>query len=180
MTLLNHDTLLVFGGIKGTIVKYDIMYNDVFLYNIPESIWVEPVIGGIQPSPRIGFSLCCNYDHDKMEVLILGGYTNDNDGYVDKTKNFVKMYVITENDPNSRHFWNIRDINYKEEQNDEHFLLTAEKTIYEYKEKINNMIAKNKYWVALQEVKKIGDITNYCSKNIIKKKCWITRARPNA
>ena len=139
MSLINHETLLIFGGIKGIMSEIKEMYNDVYLFNIKESIWVTPVIGGIQPSPRIGFSLCCNYFFGKMEIMILGGYTKDNDGYADKSKNYLKLFMVTENDKNSNFFWTIRNVNYKEEQNDDNFLLQAEKNIYEFKEKISNL-----------------------------------------
>lgn len=92
MALINKDNILVFGGIKGSISSIEIMYSDVFLYNIPECVWVEPVIGGIQASPRLCFSLTCNYKPEKMEILILGGYSKDSD----YTKT-MKIYVLTEN-----------------------------------------------------------------------------------
>lgn len=155
MALINHETLLIFGGIKGTMNEIKEMYNDVYLFNIKEKIWVTPAIGGIQPSPRIGFSLCCNYFVGKMEIMILGGFTKDNDGYTDKNKNYLKIFLVTENDKNSNYFWTIRNVNYKEEQNDDNFLLQAEKNIYEFKEKIANLeIDTRNKEIANEEMKK--------------------------
>ena len=71
--------------------------------------------------------------------MILGGYIKDNDGYTDKLKNYVKIFIIRENDENSNFFWTIKDKNYTEEENDDNFLLQAEKNIYEYREKISNL-----------------------------------------
>ena len=145
MSLINEETIVVFGGIKGTLNNYEIMYNDLFLYNINDKVWVTPKIGGIQPSPRMGFSICCNYGITKegfsneYEVMILGGYIKDNDGYTDKLKNYVKIFIIRENDENNNYFWTIKDKNYTEEENDDNFLLQAEKNIYEYREKISNL-----------------------------------------
>ena len=70
--------------------------------------------------------------------MILGGFTKDNDGYTDKNKNYLKIFLVTENDKNSNYFWTIRNVNYKEEQNDDNFLLQAEKNNYEFKESINS------------------------------------------
>lgn len=134
MSLINKDNILVFGGILGSLSKIDFMYNDVFLFNITEAIWVEPVIGGIQPSPRFGFGFICNYDFAKMEIMIFGGYSKDTEN--NSTKN-MKIYCVAENDIDSKHFWNIRDSKYKEEPNDEHFLIQSEQNIQEYKEKID-------------------------------------------
>ena len=145
MTLINHENMVVFGGIKGSINEIESIYNDVFIYNIRENIWVAPVIGGIQPQPRIGFSLCCNYGFTKKggnapyEIMLLGGSHKDAE-LNEKNKCFVKIFILTENDPNSKFFWTIKDIKYKEEEeNDDNFLLQAEKNIYDYKEKISNL-----------------------------------------
>ena len=70
--------------------------------------------------------------------MILGGFTKDNDGYTYKNKNYLKIFLVTENDKNSNYFWTIRNVNYKEEQNDDNFLLQAEKNNYEFKESINS------------------------------------------
>jgi N-acetylneuraminic acid mutarotase len=91
MSLLNKNNLVIIGGIKGYLPNVDKYYDDLFLYNVPESIWVEPIIGGIQPSPRIFSSLSCNYNQDKMEVLILGGHINESEG-----KN-LKIFVLLQN-----------------------------------------------------------------------------------
>ena len=83
MCLINNENMVVFGGIKGSINEIEVIFNDVYIYNIRENIWVAPVIGGIQPSPRIGFSLCCNYGFSKnkvnspYEVMLLGGTSKD-------------------------------------------------------------------------------------------------------
>ena len=145
MTLINHENIIVFGGIKGSINELELIYNDVFIYNIRENIWVAPVIGGVQPQPRIGFSLCCNYGFNKKggnspyEIMLLGGSHKETE-LNEKNKGFVKIFVLTENDPNSKFFWTIKDIKYKEEEeNDDNFLLQAEKNIYDYKEKISNL-----------------------------------------
>jgi predicted GNAT family N-acyltransferase len=93
----------------------------------------------------MGFSICCNYGIKKdgfsseYEVMILGGHIKDNDGYTDKLKNYVKIFIIRENDDNNNYFWTIKDKNYTEEENDDNFLLQAEKNIYEYREKISNL-----------------------------------------
>ena len=107
--------------------------NIILASNIRENIWVAPVIGGIQPSPRIGFSLCCNYGFNKKggnspyEIMLLGGSHKETE-LNEKNKGFVKIFVLTENDPNSKFFWTIKDIKYKEEEeNDDNFLLQAEK-----------------------------------------------------
>ena len=65
-----------------------------------ENIWVAPVIGGIQPSPRIGFSLCCNYGYSKKssnipyEIMLLGGSHKDTE-LNEKNKGFVKIFILT-------------------------------------------------------------------------------------
>jgi N-acetylneuraminic acid mutarotase len=134
MSLINKDNLLVFGGIRGSMANIEVMYNDIFLYNINEMIWVEPVIGGIQPSPRLGFSFTCNYDFRKMEILILGGYSKSGN-----SSKYMKIFLITENEFESKHYWTIKDLNYQEEQNDEHFLIQSEQNIHEYKQKVDNL-----------------------------------------
>ena len=140
-----HEMSFIFGGIKGTLNKIELMYNDVFLFNLKENIWVNPLIGGIQPNPRMGFSMCGNYGlkgnfrNDSYEIMIIGGNVKDNDGVADKNKNFPKIFIITENDPDSNHFWTIRDVKFQEEENDDNFLLQAEKNIYDFKEKIANL-----------------------------------------
>ena len=64
-----------------------------------ENIWVAPVIGGIQPSPRIGFSLCCNYGYSKKssnipyEIILLGGSHKDTE-LNEKNKGFVKIFKL--------------------------------------------------------------------------------------
>ena len=145
MSLINNENLVIFGGIKGSINEIENVFNDVYIYNIRENIWFAPVIGGIQPNPRIGFSLCCNYGYSKdstyspYEIILFGGNSLENE-YNDKNKNLNKIFILTENDPNSKFFWTIKDIKYKEEEeNDDNFLLQAEKSIYEYKEKIANL-----------------------------------------
>ena len=145
MTLINHENMVVFGGIKGSINEIELIYNDVFIYNIRENIWVAPVIGGIQPQPRIGFSLCCNYGFNKKggiapyEIMLLGGSHKETE-LNEKNKGFVKIFILTENDPNSKFFWTIKDIKYKEEEeNDDNFLHKKKKNIYDYKQKISNL-----------------------------------------
>ena len=93
MALINKDNMVVFGGIKGSIPTIEVFYNDVYLYNIIEAIWVEPVIGGIQPNPTLGFSLCCNYNYDKMEILLIGGH------HAKETENNkpMRIHIITQN-----------------------------------------------------------------------------------
>lgn len=140
MSLINQDTLMVFGGINGTMNNIKETFNDIYLLNLNELKWVKPEIGGIPPAPRIGFSYCCNYLYGKMEIMILGGNSmedNTNLYTIDKNKNYVKIYVLCENDKTSNFYWTIRDVNYKAEQNDDNFLYQAEKSIYEFKEKIS-------------------------------------------
>ena len=144
MALINNENMVVFGGIKGSINEIELINNDVYIYNIRENIWVSPVIGGIEPQPRIGFSLCCNYGYNKKgnspyEIMLLGGCHKDAE-LNEKNKGFVKIFILTETDQNSKFFWTIKDIKYKEEEeNDDNFLLQAEKNIYDYKEKISNL-----------------------------------------
>ena len=118
MSLINPDNMIIFGGIKGTLNKIELMYNDVFLFNL---------------------SLKGNFRNDSYEIMIIGGNVKDNDGVADKNKNFPKIFIITENDPDSNHFWTIRDVKFQEEENDDNFLLQAEKNIYDFKEKIANL-----------------------------------------
>ena len=91
MAFINKDNILVFGGIKGSLSKIETMYNDVFLFNKVECVWVEPVIGGIQPSPRFGFGISSNSSLDKMEIIIFGGYSKESEN----NKN-GKLYSISE------------------------------------------------------------------------------------
>ena len=42
-------------------------------------------------------------------------------------------------DPDPKHFWNVRDFNYEEEQDDENFLIQSEQNIQEYKNKIDGL-----------------------------------------
>ena len=137
MLLINDDNIIIYGGINGTLNEISEIYNDVYIYNITESIWVSPEIGGIAPSPRIGFSLCCNYKNP-YEIMLFGGISPDSE--LDKNKNYSKIFILSENDSSSQFYWTIKDIKYKETQeNDDNFLLQAEKSIYEYKEKISNL-----------------------------------------
>jgi hypothetical protein len=82
MSLINKNNFVIFGGIKGSLPLIETFYDDIFLYNVDEGIWVEPVIGGIMPNPRLFFSIYCNYNYEKMEVIILGGHMKENDKYV--------------------------------------------------------------------------------------------------
>lgn len=140
MALINRETLLIFGGSDGgSFDKNKNLYNDVYLFNIKESVWVTPVIGGTQPSPRMGFSLCCNYyKGNTNEIMILGGQTKDIPDINDKTKNYLKLFIITE-EKYSKFYWTIRNVNYKEQQNDDNFLLEAEQQITDYKNKIQDL-----------------------------------------
>jgi hypothetical protein len=88
MSLINRNNFVIIGGIKGYLPNVEKYYDDVFLYNITESIWVEPIIGGIQPSPRIFSSISCNYNPDKMEIVILGGHINESEG------KYVKVFEL--------------------------------------------------------------------------------------
>jgi N-acetylneuraminic acid mutarotase len=95
MALINKDNFVIFGGFLGSLSKIETMYSDVFLYNIQESVWVEPVIGGIQPCPRFGFGFCTNDDFNKLEIMIFGGYSKDNE--VNTNSKNIKIYNISEN-----------------------------------------------------------------------------------
>lgn len=96
MALINSNTLLVFGGLKGNLASPEFYYNDVFLFNINESIWVEPIIGGIQPTPRFGFSFISNYNVNKTEIMICGG-SGPLKLEKERRNNPMKIYIITEN-----------------------------------------------------------------------------------
>jgi N-acetylneuraminic acid mutarotase len=92
MSLINKYNFVIFGGIKGSLPLIETYYDDIFLYNITEEIWVEPVIGGVMPHPRLFFSLSCNYNYEKMEVIILGGQIKDNDNV-----KHVKIFTLMQN-----------------------------------------------------------------------------------
>jgi N-acetylneuraminic acid mutarotase len=92
MSLINKDYFVVFGGIYGTLSKFENVLSDVFLYNINDAVWVQPVIGGVHPSPKFGFSFCSNYNFENMEILILGGHSKDFETY-----KFVKIFCLSEN-----------------------------------------------------------------------------------
>ena len=92
MCLINKNNFVLFGGIKGYLPNIEIFYNDIYLFNVIESVWVEPIIGGVQPSPRIFYSLCCNYNYEKMEVIILGGHIKENDN-----NKYVKIFLLNQN-----------------------------------------------------------------------------------
>jgi hypothetical protein len=97
MSLINKSNFVIIGGIKGYLPNVEKYYNDVFLYNISESIWVEPIIGGIQPSPRIFSSISCNYNPERMEVLIFGGHIKENEGKYLKIFSLLqdgKLFII--------------------------------------------------------------------------------------
>jgi hypothetical protein len=91
MSLINRSNFVVMGGIKGYLPNVEKYYNDVFLYNVTESIWVEPIIGGYQPCPRIFSSISCNYNYDRMEVIILGGHIKENEG------KYLKVFALMQN-----------------------------------------------------------------------------------
>ncbi|MCQ2817125.1 MAG: hypothetical protein MJ252_07660 [archaeon] len=152
MAKINPETFVVFGGIIGTIRDTKEFLNDVYLFNTRENIWVIPVIGGLVPSPRIGCCFCSNYHYDHMGIMVFGGYTPK------ENENSLKLYFLTENDKNSNYFWTIRSNKYKEEQNDDNFLLETEKSIYEYKEKIANLeLDTQSKELASEEMRKINN-----------------------
>jgi len=97
MSLINKNHFILFGGVKGVFTRYEYMYNDIYLYNINDSIWVSPIIGGIQPSPRFGFSFCNNYNFGKIEIMIFGGITEETEkGGKNNNNNSLKVFALTE------------------------------------------------------------------------------------
>jgi hypothetical protein len=98
MSLINKYHFIIFGGIKGVFTRYDHMYNDIYLYNITDSIWISPIIGGIQPSPRFGFSFCNNYNFAKIEILILGGIIDETEkkSKSNNVNKYPRLYELTE------------------------------------------------------------------------------------
>lgn len=57
MSIINNSYFFIYGGIYGDLTNILNVYDDKFLYNIEENVWVEAIIGGIPPSPRYGFSM---------------------------------------------------------------------------------------------------------------------------
>jgi N-acetylneuraminic acid mutarotase len=97
MALINKDYFVLYGGINGTLSKIDYIHNDLFLYNINELVWVQPIVGGLTPSPKFGFSFCSNYDFNQMEIIILGGYSKDYESSTSSNNKFMKVFSLCEN-----------------------------------------------------------------------------------
>ena len=97
MALINKDYFVLYGGINGTLSKIDYIHNDLFLYNINELVWVQPIVGGLIPSPKFGFSFCSNYDFNQMEIIILGGYSKDYESSTSSNNKFMKVFSLCEN-----------------------------------------------------------------------------------
>jgi len=154
MCVINQDFLMVYGGIKGHFAKIEEVYNDIHILSIRGNVWSQPIIGGLSPPARFGFSFNCinkytykdlekdtnsnNKDLNKintLEILILGGIQISN--YLQEKEKFFKIYILNENELDSKHYWTIRDLDFNEEQNDDNFLIQSEKSIHEYKEKID-------------------------------------------
>jgi hypothetical protein len=90
IAMINKDHLVIYGGITGIMSKIDKIHSDVFVYNITDSIWHEPIIGGINPGLRFGFSMCAKY-FPVGEIIIIGGHSFENDNKL------MKIYVLSEN-----------------------------------------------------------------------------------
>lgn len=146
MCLINQDFMIVYGGIRGCFTKIEEVYNDIHIYSLNDNVWSQPVIGGINPQPRFGFSFNCinnyNYKSDSenkynqsLEVFIFGGIQISN--YLQEKEKYSKIYILNENDADAKNYWTIRDLDFNEEQNDDSFLIQSEKQINEYKEKID-------------------------------------------
>ena len=97
MSLINKNHFVLFGGINGIFTRHDHMYNDIYMYNIIDSIWVSPIVGGINPSPRYGFSFCNNYNFEKIEILILGGIIDEAEYKLKSTNGnkYPRLYELT-------------------------------------------------------------------------------------
>ncbi len=97
IAMINKDHLVVYGGITGSLSKIDKVHNDLFVYNIRDSIWVEPIIGGILPGPRFGFSLCGKQNLNANQIMIIGGQSFESSS---DTKMLMKFHVLSENGKN--------------------------------------------------------------------------------
>ena len=180
MGIVNKDYLFVYGGLLGDLTNIKHVYNDCYLYNIEDNVWVEAVIGGIQPSPRYGYSMLkinngtfhdqhekssymsslnvkkqktqpfkpINLPNNKKEIkqmkayggiVIFGGFTRDGHD--------TKIYELIQYDSYSKFYWNIRDSNYEEGENDDMFLVQSETKINDYIQRIN----KNELEIGIKE-----------------------------
>jgi N-acetylneuraminic acid mutarotase len=57
MSIINKNFLFMYGGINGDLTNIITVYSDFYIFNILENVWVEAVVGGLQPSPRYGFCM---------------------------------------------------------------------------------------------------------------------------
>lgn len=144
MCVINENFLLIYGGIKGHFYKIEEVYNDIYILSLKDNVWSKPIIGGSNPPARFAFSfnstIKCGFSLSGLsssEVLIFGGIQISN--YLQEKEKFFKLYILSENDAESKHYWTIRDLDFNEGQNDENFLILSEKNILEYKEKIDNL-----------------------------------------
>ncbi len=153
MGLINHDFMIVYGGIKGHFSKIEDVFNDIFIFSLKDNVWSQTIIGGISPLPRYGFTLSClskynnrlNENNNKndyltnnfLEIFIFGGIQISN--YLQEKEKFFKMSILSETESECKHYWTIRDLDFTEQQNDDNFLIQSEKNIRDYKEKIDSL-----------------------------------------
>lgn len=79
MRVLADNLIAVFGGVSGSFVHVDKQFNDIFLFNTVDDIWSKPIIGGLEPTPRFGFSLNKYTYKEKNMLLVFGGISATND-----------------------------------------------------------------------------------------------------
>jgi N-acetylneuraminic acid mutarotase len=103
MVSLNNNTLLLYGGSNSSLFEdnNNIIYNDIYLFNIKENQWSCSIIEGSIPDDKICFSLCCKFGELSIdEIIVLGGITknlnysemNCNKIYVLKQDKFSQFY----------------------------------------------------------------------------------------
>lgn len=165
MSMINEDFMVIYGGAKFMGNNVEEIYNDIFLYSMLDNVWSKVVVGGTNPPLRFAFSFCSanNYirnlkeNKDKFnksisnfsnnnnnnpinnpgsqELFILGGIEISE--YIQEKEKYFQVFILSCSDSDSKTYWTIRDLDFSEALNDEHFLMQSETQINYYKEKID-------------------------------------------
>ena len=103
--ILSGEVVILFGGVAEEFSSahssqsYSTLLNDLHILNIREYHWIQPITGGIIPSPRYGHSLCPGDESNK--VYVFGGITED------FTFAVPELYLLYETSKQSDKNWKI-------------------------------------------------------------------------
>eukprot|EP00347_Sterkiella_histriomuscorum_P002523 403367825 len=115
MMLLGDSMILVFGGIgeesnsASNASSQISLLNDLHILNLKESHWIQPIMGGMTPSPRYGHVMSSGQQAN--EVYVFGGI-NENYDFCSKD-----MFLLYETSKQSDKNWKIvEDLDLNQEQ----------------------------------------------------------------